>query len=134
LKYLAVVFMAPVFFLMRGKYGPAFINAFFYGMACLFAITIIFAVVAPLFWMISVMHGMWYLRKEMVAEDAEVLATKMAEKMGHWPQPQVQAAAAGAAMTSPVSIAGPACRHCGAPRKVEARFCESCGTGIEATA
>ncbi len=80
-----VLFVPPLYFLMRGKIGAWLFNSFLYGLACLFLITIIFFWVAPLFWILSVAHAFWHLRKEMttaaIQEHAEVLATKMAEKM-----------------------------------------------------
>ena len=80
-----VLFVPPLYFLMRGKIGACIFNSFFYGLACLFLITIIFFWIAPFFWILSVAHAGWHLRKEMatqmIQEHAEVLATKMAEKM-----------------------------------------------------
>lgn len=80
-----VLFVPPLYFLIRGKIAALLFNSLLYGLACLFLITIIFFWIAPFFWILSVAHAGWHLRKEMatqmIQEHAEVLATKMAEKM-----------------------------------------------------
>lgn len=81
MMYLCIIFIPPVYFLVRKKWGALTLNAVLYGLACLLAISIIFAFVAPFFWVLAVGHAGWHLRKEIMAEQAELLATKMAEKM-----------------------------------------------------
>jgi len=80
-----VLFLPPLYFLMRGKVFACLFSAFLYGLACLLLVTLIFAWIAPFFWILSVAHAGWHLRKEMttaaIQEHAEALATKMAEKM-----------------------------------------------------
>jgi hypothetical protein len=56
-------------------------NAILYGMACLCILTIVFAWIAPVFWLLSVGHASLTYRKELVVSHTEMLATKMAEKM-----------------------------------------------------
>ena len=42
---------------------------------------IIGIMIAPLFWILSVGHAGWHLRKELMVEHADMIATKMAEKL-----------------------------------------------------
>lgn len=81
MMYLTVILIPPVYFLMRKRGGAFVLNSILYGFACLFLITFIFAGVAPVFWMLAVGHAGWHLRKEMISEHAEMIATKMADKL-----------------------------------------------------
>jgi hypothetical protein len=81
MMYLCAIFASPLYFLIRGKWGGFFINSIFYGLAWLFLLTFVFAIVAPLFWIVAFTHASWSIRKEMAEEHAEMLATKMATKM-----------------------------------------------------
>jgi hypothetical protein len=83
MMFLCVFFLPPLYFLIRGKWLPFAINCCFYGMAwlCVFLFFIGLIFVAPFFWVIAVAHAAWYLRWEMMAKHADMLATKMAEKM-----------------------------------------------------
>ena len=81
MMFLCAIFISPLYFLIRGRWGGFVINAFFYGLAWLFLLSVFFAIVAPLFWVIAFTHAAWGIRKEMAEEHAEMLATKMAQKM-----------------------------------------------------
>ena len=85
MMFFVVLFAPPLYFLWRKRIGGFLLNSFFYGLACLFLISIIGAFIAPFFWLLAVTHAGWYLRKEMtsqiIQEQAEAIATKMAEKM-----------------------------------------------------
>jgi hypothetical protein len=81
MMYLCVIFIPPVYFMMRSKWGAFFLNAFLYGIACLCILSIVGIIVAPIFWALAVGHAGWHLRKEMMTQHAELIATKMAEKM-----------------------------------------------------
>ena len=70
-----------MYFAIRQKWGAFVLNVILYGLACLFLISLIGAFIAPLFWVLAVGHAAWHLRREMMAEHAEMIATKMAEKM-----------------------------------------------------
>ena len=87
MMFFVILFLSPLYFLLRGKWFAFVFNSLIYLIACGFVITIIFIWVAPFFWMLAVGHAMWQLRKEtasaMIQEHAEVLATKMVEKMKH---------------------------------------------------
>lgn len=79
--YLALIFIPPIYFLNRKLWGALVLNSILYGTACLFLLTLIFAMVAPIFWILAVGHACWHLRAEMMAQQAELIASKMAEKM-----------------------------------------------------
>ncbi|HEX3625914.1 MAG TPA: hypothetical protein VH280_10870 [Verrucomicrobiae bacterium] len=81
MMYLALIFVPPIYFVARKRWGGFVLNSILYGMACLCILMIFFAWVAPVFWLLSVGHASFAYRKELVASHAELLATKMAEKM-----------------------------------------------------
>lgn len=81
IMYLCVIFVPPLYFLIRNRWGGFFVNSVFYGLACLCLISLVGAMIAPLFWLVAVVHASWSLRKEVAEEQAEMLATKMAKKM-----------------------------------------------------
>lgn len=80
-NYLCALFIPPLYFMMCGKWGSFIINAVFYGFACLMAVSIIGLAVAPFFWLVAAGHALFDLRKQLVNEHAEAIATKMAEKV-----------------------------------------------------
>jgi hypothetical protein len=79
--YLCLIFIPPVYFLTRKKWGGFVLNSILYGLAVLCVLTIVGIMVAPVFWLLSVGHASFTYRREMAARHAEMLATKMAEKM-----------------------------------------------------
>ncbi len=79
--YLCLIFIPPVYFLTRKKWGGFVLNSILYGIALLCVLTIVGIMAAPFFWILSVGHASFSYRREMVANHAEMLATKMAEKM-----------------------------------------------------
>ncbi|MBI1175810.1 hypothetical protein GC207_00060 [bacterium] len=81
MMYFCILFVSPLYFVLRRKWGAFFVNATLYGLAVIFLISIVGAVIAPLFWTLAVGHASWHLRKELAHEQAELLATKMAQKM-----------------------------------------------------
>jgi hypothetical protein len=85
--FLCILFIPPLYFLVRKKWGGFLINSVIYGMACIFVLTLAFIFVAPFFWIIAVCHASYYWRQEKAVQYAELLATKMAEKMRETPKP-----------------------------------------------
>ena len=81
MMYLCVIFMPPLYFLARQKWGGFVLNSVLYSLAWLLLITLLAAVISPIFWLLAVGHAGWHLRKEMMVEHAELIATKMVEKM-----------------------------------------------------
>ena len=81
MMYLCLIFIPPIYFISRKKWGGFVLNSVLYGIACLCVISIIGIMVAPIFWALAVGHASFTYRKEAVANHAELIATKMAEKM-----------------------------------------------------
>lgn len=81
MMYLCLIFIPPAYFLVRKKWGGLVLNSVLYGIACLCVLTIIGIWIAPFFWVLSVGHATFTYRKEATERHAEMLATKMAEKM-----------------------------------------------------
>lgn len=81
MMYLTIILIPPLYFVLRKRWGAFTLNAILYGLACVFLISFIGAFIAPVFWVLAVGHAGWHLRKEIMVEHAEMIATKMAEKM-----------------------------------------------------
>lgn len=79
--YLCLIFIPPVYFLIRQKWLGFILNSILYGIACLCAMSLIGIWIAPPFWILAVGHACFTYRKEASAQHADMLATKMAEKM-----------------------------------------------------
>ena len=88
MMYLCIIFVSPVYFLVRGKIGAFILNLILYGLAWVCLLTIIGAIIAPIFWILAVGHAMWHLRKELAAEHADMISKKMAAEMQSSQQPQ----------------------------------------------
>lgn len=84
--YLCIIFIPPLYFMLRNKWGAFTLNAILYGLACLCVLSIIGIVIAPLFWILAVGHAGWHLRTELMAQHADMIATKMAEKLQQPPK------------------------------------------------
>lgn len=81
MMYLCIIFIPPLYFLARKRWGGFILNAILYGIACLCVLTIALIPVGTVFWLLSVGHAGFTYRRELVASHAEMLATKMAEKL-----------------------------------------------------
>jgi hypothetical protein len=81
MKVLCILFIPPLYFVITKKWGAFIINSFLYGVACALVLTLALIFVAPIFWLIAVCHASYYWRQEKLVQHAELLATKMAEKM-----------------------------------------------------
>ena len=79
--YLILIFIPPLYFIVRKKWGGFIINSVPYGIACLCILSIAGIIAAPFFWIFSVGHACFAYRREMMAEHANLIASKMAEKM-----------------------------------------------------
>jgi hypothetical protein len=84
--YLALIFIPPAYFLVRKKWGGFVLNSILYGIALLCVLSIIGIMVAPVFWLLAVGHASFSYRREALERHAEMLATKMAEKMRENPK------------------------------------------------
>ncbi len=72
-----IIFVSPLYFALRKKWGGFVLNGLLY----LMAVFTIFFGIGVIFWALAVGHASWHLRKEMMVEHAEIIAVKMAEKM-----------------------------------------------------
>lgn len=79
MSILLIIFASPLYFAMKSKWGAFCVNSVFYGIALLLLVTMIFAVAAPIFWFISVMHGLMDYRNQALRDHATDIAVKMAE-------------------------------------------------------
>lgn len=87
MTYLCILFLPPLYFLTRKKWGGFCLNAVLYGLAWLCVITIVGIVIAPVFWLLSVGHAGFACRRELAAEHADLVATKLAQKMAETQKP-----------------------------------------------
>lgn len=74
MMYLTVIFVSPLYFLIRKKWGGFVLNLILYTLA---PITIVFFGLGFLFWALAVGHAGWHLKKEAMVEQAELIAQKM---------------------------------------------------------
>ena len=79
--YLVAIFIPPLYFLIKKRWLALIgsLVAFFF--AVIFAIMMILLPLSFILWALCSVVAVWDLRKRLVHESAEVLATKMAEKM-----------------------------------------------------
>ena len=80
MTYLCILFLPPVYFLARKKWGGFCLNAVLYGIACLCVISIIGIMAAPIFWILAVGHASFTYRQERLDRATDRLASKIAEK------------------------------------------------------
>ena len=81
MMYLCIIFASPIYFLIRKKWGAFILNSILYVLACLCVLTIVLIIFGVVFWALAVGHAGWHLRKELMVQHADLIATKMAEKM-----------------------------------------------------
>jgi hypothetical protein len=81
MMYLCIIFIPPVYFLARKKWAGFVLNSLLYGIACLFLLTFVFAIVGVIFWLLAVGHAGFAYRKELMSVQADLIAAKMAEKL-----------------------------------------------------
>jgi hypothetical protein len=89
MMYLCIIFVPPVYFIARQKWGGLVLNGILYFIACSCVITFVGIPLGILFWALSVGHAGFTYRKELLAYHAELIATKMAEKLQNQP-PKLQ--------------------------------------------
>lgn len=76
MMYLAIIFISPLYFLIRKKWGAFILNSVLYLLA---VVTMIFGI-GIVFWALSVGHAGWHLRREDMVEQAELIAKKLVEQ------------------------------------------------------
>jgi len=86
MTYLIIIFIPPIYFLMRSDWIGFCVNSVLFGLAWLLLVSIIGAVLSPLPWALAVGHASWTLRKQLMEEQATIMARKMAEAMRQPPK------------------------------------------------
>lgn len=66
---------------MRGDWVGFCVNAVLFGLAWLLLLSIVGSFLSPLPWALAVGHASWALRKQLMEEQATIMAKKMAEAM-----------------------------------------------------
>jgi hypothetical protein len=74
--YLIILFIPPLYFVIKGKWGAFILNSILYALA--FA-TIWFFFIGIFFWILAVGHAFWHLRKELMLEQARMIAQEMSK-------------------------------------------------------
>jgi hypothetical protein len=120
MTYLMVIFVSPLYFLVRGKIGGFILNAILYFLAICCVVSLIFAWVGVIFWLLAVGHASWHLRREFMLEHAEMIAVKMAEVQG-------QGRVAQQAIVYNDPSDSKKCPRCAELIKYEAKICKHCG-------
>lgn len=85
--YLTAIFLSPLYFMIKGKWGAFFLNSIFYAIAVVLLCTIVLAFLAPIPWFIAAIHAIMDYRKQLVEEAATIMANKMAAAMRQPQQP-----------------------------------------------
>ncbi len=78
MMYLIIIFVSPLYFLIRKKWGAFVLNAILYTLAWF---TIFIFGIGIIFWVLGVGHAGWHLRKELMKEQAQMIASEMVAKM-----------------------------------------------------
>lgn len=79
--YLVAIFIPPLYFLIKKRWLGFIVSCCLLVLSFFLAMTVIMLPVALILWALCSAVAVWNLRKQFVHESAEVLATKMAEKM-----------------------------------------------------
>lgn len=79
--YLVAIFIPPLYFLIKKRWLGFIVSSFLLVLSFFLAMTVVMLPVALILWALCAVCAVWNLRKQLVRESAEVLATKMAEKM-----------------------------------------------------
>ncbi|HLX70116.1 MAG TPA: hypothetical protein VKV04_10870 [Verrucomicrobiae bacterium] len=79
--YLVAIFIPPLYFLIKKKWLGFVVSSLLLVLSFFLAMTVVLLPVALILWALCSAVAVWNLRKQLVHESAEVLATKMADKM-----------------------------------------------------
>jgi len=91
MTYLIIIFISPVYFIMRKDWLGFCINSVLFALAWLLLISIIGSFLSPLPWALAVGHASFAFRKQLMEEQATMIATKMAQAMRQSQTPPPQA-------------------------------------------
>lgn len=78
--YLTAIFVPPLYFLIKKRWAGFIVSTGLFFLAMLFAIMFLFPLTFIL-WFLCSIAAVWNLRNAKMHEHANLLATKMAEKM-----------------------------------------------------
>jgi hypothetical protein len=79
--YLAAIFIPPLYFLIKKKWAAFIVTSLLFILSLFLAMTVVLLPATFVLWFLSAIVAVWDLRKSVMNEHAELLATKMAEKM-----------------------------------------------------
>jgi hypothetical protein len=79
--YLCAIFIPPLYFLIKKRWLGFIVSSCLLVLSLFLAMTVVLIPGALILWALCSTVAVWNLRKALVNESAEVLATKMAEKM-----------------------------------------------------
>lgn len=77
MMYFVIIFASPLYFLMRQRWLGFFGNSMLWLLAWM---TIWFAGFGMIFWLLGVGHATWHLRKELMLEQATMIAEQMTKQ------------------------------------------------------
>ena len=78
--FLVIVFVSPLYFLVKKRWGGFVLNSFLYLLAVGFLVSIFGAWLAPFFWALAVGHAGWFARIDMMEKQAQLIWAKMPEQ------------------------------------------------------
>jgi len=78
MMYLVIIFVSPLYFIFRKKWGAFILNAILYLLGW---VTISIFGTGIIFWLLGIGHAAWHLRKELMKEQAQMIANEMVAKM-----------------------------------------------------
>ncbi|HWD91717.1 MAG TPA: hypothetical protein VG938_05130 [Verrucomicrobiae bacterium] len=79
--FLVAIFIPPLYFLIKKKWLGLIVSSLLLILSLFLAMTIVLIPGALILWALCSMCAVWNLRKALVNEHAEAIATKMAAKM-----------------------------------------------------
>ena len=81
MMYLVCIFVSPLYFLIRKKWGGFIINSILWVLAWL---TILLFGLGIFFWFVAAVHAIWNLREDLMRQQAQMIAEEIA-KSGNKP-------------------------------------------------
>jgi len=78
--YLVAVFIPPLYFLTKKKWLPFIVSSCLLILSLFFAMTVILIPVSLILWGLCSAVAAWNVKKSLMHEHADLIATKMAEK------------------------------------------------------
>ena len=78
--YLIAIFIPPLYFLIKKRWLGFFVSSCLLVLSFFLAMTVVMLPVALILWALCGVCAVWNLRKQVMHEHAEILATKIAEK------------------------------------------------------